>query len=52
LGKRHLVAQTRAAEYPRPNYVLLHIDDTHLIGGDGSGYGAVDADGQLGELLD
>jgi hypothetical protein len=26
----------RAAEYPRPDYVLLHISDTHLIGGGGS----------------
>ncbi|MCV7123961.1 phosphodiesterase [Mycobacterium lacus] len=42
----------RAAEHPRPDYVLLHISDTHLIGGDGSLYGAVDADGRLGELLD
>jgi 3',5'-cyclic-AMP phosphodiesterase len=40
----------RAAEYPRPDYVLLRISD--LIGGDGSLYGAVDADGRLGELLD
>ena len=42
----------RAAEHPRPDYVLLHISDTHLIGGDGSLYGAVNADGLLGELLD
>ena len=42
----------RAAEHPRPDYILLHISDTHLIGGDGSLYGAVDADGTLGELLD
>ncbi len=40
----------RAAEHPRPDYVLLHISDTHLIS-DGSLYGAVDADGRLGELL-
>lgn len=40
----------RAAEHPRPDYVLLHISDTHLISG-GSLYGAVDADGRLGELL-
>ncbi|KZS63857.1 phosphodiesterase [Mycobacterium kansasii] len=42
----------RAAEHPRPEYVLLHISDTHLVGGDGPLYGAVDADGRLGELLD
>ncbi|MDT5348680.1 MAG: 3,5-cyclic-AMP phosphodiesterase, partial [Mycobacterium sp.] len=41
----------RAAEHPRPNYVLLHISDTHLIS-DGSLYGAVDAAGRLGELLE
>lgn len=41
----------RAAEHPRPDYVLLHISDTHLIP-DGSLYGAVDADGRLGELLE
>lgn len=42
----------RAAEHPRPDYVLLHISDTHLIGGDGDLYGAVDADGLLSELLE
>ncbi len=41
----------RAAEHPRPDYVLLHISDTHLIS-DGSLYGTVDADGRLGELLE
>ncbi|HUH72433.1 MAG TPA: phosphodiesterase [Mycobacterium sp.] len=41
----------RAAEHPRPDYVLLHISDTHLIS-DGSLYGVVDADGRLGELLE
>ena len=41
----------RAAEHPRPDYVLLHISDTHLIS-DGSLYGAVDADDRLGELLE
>ncbi|HWT48409.1 MAG TPA: phosphodiesterase, partial [Mycobacterium sp.] len=41
----------RAAEHPRPDYVLLHISDTHLISA-GSLYGAVDADTRLGELLE
>ncbi len=41
----------RAAEYPRPDYVLLHISDTHLIS-DGRLYGTVDADVRLGELLE
>lgn len=42
----------RAAEHPRPDYVLLHVSDTHLIGGEDPLYGAVDADGRLCELLD
>jgi 3',5'-cyclic-AMP phosphodiesterase len=45
------VHRLRAAEHPRPDYILLHISDTHLIS-DGSLYGAVDAEGRLGELLD
>jgi 3',5'-cyclic-AMP phosphodiesterase len=45
------VHRLRAAEHPRPDYVLLHISDTHLIS-DGSLYGAVDADGRLAELLE
>lgn len=40
----------RAAEHPRPDYVLLHISDTHLISA-GSLYGALDADGRLGDLI-
>lgn len=46
------VHRLRAAEHPRPDYVLLHISDTHLIAGNGPLYGAVDADGRLGELLE
>jgi 3',5'-cyclic-AMP phosphodiesterase len=45
------VHKLRAAEHPRPDYVLIHISDTHLIS-DGCLYGAVDADGRLGELLE
>jgi 3',5'-cyclic-AMP phosphodiesterase len=45
------VHRLRAAEHPRPDYVLLHISDTHLIS-DGSLYGAVAADDRLGELLE
>jgi 3',5'-cyclic AMP phosphodiesterase CpdA len=45
------VHRLRAAEHPRPYYVLLHISDTHLIS-DGPLYGAVNADGLLGELLE
>jgi Icc protein len=46
------VHRLRAAEHPRPDYILLHISDTHLIGGDDALYGAVNADGLLGELLE
>jgi 3',5'-cyclic-AMP phosphodiesterase len=45
------VHRLRAAEHPRPDYVLLHISDTHLVS-DGSLYGAVDADDLLDELLE
>jgi Icc protein len=45
------VHRLRAAEHPRPDYVLLHISDTHLISA-GSLYGAVDAGARLGELLE
>src|SRR5580698_10872542 len=42
----------RDAEYPRPDHVLLHLSDTHLIAGEGRLYGAVDADARLRRLLD
>ena len=41
----------RIAEYPRPDHVLLHLSDTHLIAGDEPLYGAVDADARLQRLL-
>lgn len=42
----------RVAEYPRPDHVLLHISDTHLLAGDESLYGAVSADDRLAEVLE
>ena len=42
----------RVAEYPRPDHVLLHLSDTHLIAGEDRLYGAVDADARLQRLLD
>jgi 3',5'-cyclic AMP phosphodiesterase CpdA len=42
----------RDAEYPRPDHVLLHLSDTHLIAGEGRLYGAVEADARLRELLE
>jgi len=45
------VPTPRVAEYPRPDHVLLHLSDTHLIAGDERLYGAVDADARLRRLL-
>lgn len=42
----------RVAEYSRPDHVLLHLTDSHLIAGDGRLYGAVDADAHLRRLLE
>lgn len=42
----------RVAEHPRPDHVLLHLSDTHLIGGEKRLYGTVDADCRLQQLLD
>lgn len=41
---------SRVAEYPRPDHILFHFSDTHLIG-DGELYGAVDAVARLRGLL-
>jgi Icc protein len=46
------VPVSRDAEYPRPDHVLLHLSDTHLIAGEGRLYGAVDADARLQKLLE
>ncbi|WP_174567688.1 phosphodiesterase [Nocardia altamirensis] len=43
---------SRVAEYPRPDHVLFHFSDTHLIAGDGDLYGDVDADQRLCQLLE
>ena len=42
----------RVAEHPRPDHVIAHISDTHLIAGDGDLYGDVDADARLSEMLE
>ncbi|MGY1867270.1 MULTISPECIES: phosphodiesterase [Nocardia] len=46
------VSITRVAEYPRPDHVLFHFSDTHLIAGDDPLYGDVDADLRLRQLLE
>lgn len=40
------------AQYPRPKHFLLHLSDTHLVGGDELLYDTVDADGHLRRLFD
>ncbi|WP_353988744.1 phosphodiesterase [Ruicaihuangia caeni] len=42
----------REAEYPRPDHTLVHISDTHLLGGDRRLYGSVDSEEHLRELLE
>ncbi|OUM40977.1 phosphodiesterase [Arthrobacter sedimenti] len=42
----------RTAEHPRPQHFLLHLSDTHLPGGDGPLYGAVDSEQRLRELFE
>ena len=39
------------AEYPRPDHVLVHISDTHLLSGEGRLFERVDASTRLRELL-
>jgi hypothetical protein len=51
-GGHRPVPTLRVAEYPRPDHVLLHLSDTHLIAGEERLYGAVDADSRLRRLLD
>jgi Icc protein len=50
-GGHRPVPIMRIAEYPRPDHVLLHLSDTHLIAGEEPLYGAVDADARLQRLL-
>jgi 3',5'-cyclic AMP phosphodiesterase CpdA len=41
----------RIAEHPRPGHFILHFSDTHLISGDSSLYGDVDADFYLKQIF-
>ena len=41
----------RTAEHPRPDHFVLHLSDTHLVGGDGPLYGAVDSEARLGQIV-
>ncbi|GAB0104776.1 3',5'-cyclic adenosine monophosphate phosphodiesterase CpdA [Nocardia sp. JMUB6875] len=42
---------SRVAEYPKPDHVLFHFSDTHLIAADTELYDAVDAEARLSTLL-
>ncbi len=39
------------AEHPRPRHFLLHLSDTHLLGGPGPLYGAVDSEERLIQIF-
>jgi len=43
--------RVRDAEYPRPDHTLVHISDTHLLGGARRLYDRVDAEQHLRELM-
>ena len=40
------------AEHPRPNHVLLHVSDPHLLGGTEPLYGAVDSEAKLRQIFE
>lgn len=42
----------RVAEYPRPSHTLLHLSDTHLVGGTELLYGTVDSDAHIQRIVD
>ena len=39
------------AEHPRPRHFILHLSDTHLVGGSHQLYGAVDSQAKLAQLF-
>lgn len=43
--------ELRTAEHPRPDHVLLHLSDTHFVGGGRDLYGAVDAEARLTQIV-
>lgn len=45
------IMDLRTAEHPRPNHFILHLSDTHLIGGDGDLYGDVDSESRLRQIM-
>ncbi|MGU3436200.1 phosphodiesterase [Actinomycetes bacterium M1A6_2h] len=43
--------ELRTAEHPRPDHFLLHISDTHLVGGGRELHGAVDSEARLRQIF-
>ncbi|WP_323961904.1 phosphodiesterase [Arthrobacter sp. JZ12] len=41
----------RTAEHPRPQHFILHMSDTHLVGGPDLLYGAVDSEARLRQVF-
>lgn len=41
----------RTAEHPRPQHFILHMSDTHLVGGPELLYGSVDSEARLREIF-
>ncbi|WP_028280989.1 phosphodiesterase [Arthrobacter sp. H5] len=41
----------RTAEHPRPQHFILHMSDTHLLGGPQQLYGAVDSEARLRQIF-
>lgn len=41
----------RTAEHPRPQHFILHMSDTHLVGGAEPLYGAVDSEARLRQIF-
>jgi 3',5'-cyclic-AMP phosphodiesterase len=42
----------KTAEHPRPNHFILHMSDTHFVGGSENLYGAVDSEARLAQIFD
>ena len=41
----------RTAEHPRPQHFILHMSDTHLVGGPEPLYGSVDSEARLRQIF-
>jgi Icc protein len=43
--------ETYTAQFPRPDHFIVHLSDTHLVGGDRPLYGSVDSEAHLRRLF-